>query len=625
MVSREKRKRGISLLSESLRNRIAAGEVVERPASLVKELVENSLDAGATRVDVALERGGQGLVRVADDGWGIPEPELELAVTRHATSKVEEGAELFGTDSFGFRGEALASAAAVSRLRLTSRASGADTAFFIEARSGRIVDQGIDTLASGTRVEVRDLFAEVPARLKFLKSEAAESRRCREALFRISLARPEVAFSLESGGRTLFDLPAREELGLRLAHFWPPSLCERLVEVAGERDEGSVRGLVGRPDAGQGRAERMLFYVNGRPVRDRMLLAAAREAYKGRLLSREYPALVLFLDLPGEMVDVNVHPAKAEVRFSDERAVFSLVRRALLGGLSLPGFGEEARSPADDGERERPRGVEADPEPGPGDTRRPKFATFREFADLMERQDQGAAEKEPGSGGKSQEPERAAEATAFCEQVREYEGPQPPPRMNTSRKEAPSLSGGDVTYLGQVAGTYLVLSMKEKGQERLGLLDQHAAHERVLFETFERAGNRGESRPLVSPLSLPLHGSEAEVLQGMWAELRGVGFELATRGPDLAEISGVPPCLEPGRALDFLRGVLGGEARSMRDLWTSLACRSAVKAGQPLAPAEALALLDSWSACKNREHCPHGRPCLVRLGAKDLERLFKRR
>jgi len=611
----------IRILPPGLKNQIAAGEVVERPASVVKELVENSLDAGATRVDVAVDGGGRSLILVQDNGSGIPADELNLAVTRHATSKIASFEDLTAIGSFGFRGEALPSIASVSRLTVTSRAEGADEGAFIEVRAGEVAEEGPAALAAGTRVEVRDLFAATPARLKFLKAESTENKRCQDTLMRVALAHPAAGFSLTVGGREVFRLPPGQDLAARLETFWPPAVCAGLLPFDLERDGYRARGLAGSPATAQGRGDRILLYVNGRPVQDKMMLSAVRQAYQGRLISREYPQVVLFLELPPQEVDVNVHPAKLEVRFIEESRVFSAIRSGILQALALV---EQGGSPDHCGQAFRadappfqsfepaaPQGSGAVPSapakamhrPG-GEGAGPKFSTYREFrADYNPPRDLPLPVTPP--------PARAYDA----------EGGAAFPVARPGAGVAAPLAGTDYTYLGQVADTYLVL---RRGRD-LVLVDQHAAHERVLLAAMRRERTKGDSQPLALPLEIGLHPSEAEAVQEAWEALRSLGFRLEMDGSAKLLVRGVPPTLDAGRAREYLADVLAEKARTLDDLWTMMSCKSAIKAGQPLAVDEALALLETWLATPEREYCPHGRPITVTWNPADLERLFKRK
>lgn len=653
-------RRTITLLPETLRNQIAAGEVVERPSSVLKELVENSLDAGSTRIDVALEGGGVARLMVADDGDGIPSEELALAVTRHATSKLKTVGDLFAVTSFGFRGEALPSIASVSHLQLTSRARGAAEAARIEVEHGALVAEGPAALAGGTRVEMRRLFASTPARLKFLRTEATEAKRCQEALVRMALARPDVAFSLTSGGRELFRLPGGQTLAQRLGSFWPPQVVEGLVEFSRARDGMSAHGLAGRPSHAQNRADRMLFYVNGRPVQDRLLMRAARDAYKGRLLSGEYPQVLLFLELPPQEVDVNVHPSKLEVRFRDEGAVFSLVRWALESVAGSESLAESSASYARAaGEAARSGSGQPDaascglhvPAGNPGDPCRPSGGAWPaasarpggySFAPGTFGGPGSAGQARSGARGFGAEalgdkPARLRAYNDFLSPAPEREVPLPIAPAQAGQSDdnsqavgvaaaAPrTLSREGLEYLGQVAGTYLVLRQGGGSHAgRLVIVDQHAAHERVILENMRRARSAGASQPLAVPLPLPLHPAEAQRLAELEGELREVGFVLTKEGDSLL-VSGVPPSLAAGKAVQYLREILAEQSDGLVSLWTLLSCKSAIKAGQSLAVDEALALLEAWLAAPERENCPHGRPVVVSFCGGDLERLFKRK
>jgi len=620
-------RRAIALLPDTLRNQIAAGEVVERPASVLKELVENSLDAGAARIDVAIEGGGVGFMSVADDGFGIPADELALAVTRHATSKLSSAAELFAVSSYGFRGEALPSIASVSDLSLTSRARGAEEAARIEVAYGETRREGPAALAAGTRVEMRRLFAGTPARLKFLRTEATEAKRCQETLMRMALARTDVAFSLTSGGRELFRLPAGQTLETRLALFWPRQIMEGLAPFSRAHGPLAARGLAGRPSHAQPRAERQYFYVNGRPVQDRLLARAAREAYKGRILSGEHPQLVLFLTLPPDEVDVNVHPAKLEVRFRDEGAVFALVRLALEPVAAEGALAENAAGYGSAGDAAP--GAEF-PTPRPG---------VRPAA-------WGGGDPEASrAGAYGDKPGALAAWRDFQSPPRERAVPLPvtPAAMPSGdgslgmERGAPAVSAGPAArplseagleYLGQVADTYLVLRQGAPAGGGLLLVDQHAAHERVLLEVMRRARSAGTSQPLALPLEFALHPAEVLRAQELWADLQALGFRLELSGAEGARrllVRGAPPSLPVGRAAEFLREVLAEKVDGLEGLWAMLSCKAAVKAGQALAADEAMALLEAWLASPEREHCPHGRPVAVSFAPADLERLFKRR
>lgn len=689
----------IRLLPPELRDQIAAGEVVERPASVLKELLENSLDAGADEIIIKVENGGQSYLSVRDNGCGIDGEDLQLAVTSHATSKIRSFNELLRVSSFGFRGEALPSIASVARVNVSSfRAPNASalpgqpdpsaqpdpykqdegTAAFIEVIYGRVSGQGPAALPYGTLVEVRDLFSNVPARLKFLKTNSTELKRCQEVVVRAALARTDVTFALMAGEREVCRFIKGDPLRKRLEKIWPPQVTGELLPFELQRPGIRVSGLAGRPQAAQAKGDRMLFYVNGRAVNDRLLQRAAREAYKGRLLAREYPQLVLFVDIDPEEVDVNVHPAKTEVRFRDERVVFGAVLRAVESALA----GQPAQpvqpggvSSATPGDLERPVGFWGllDRMGGPG-IGKPELADY-----YPERAPDGGADYEAVAPLGNMPPEKTSlentspddpfVAALFADPRDEIEngrvffndvdittrvldaagldaGLNPLSRETPASFEtfggaeepaapAPERAGpasGPVAgpvqvgregmlYLGQVADTYLIVLRAGK----LMLLDQHAAHERILMHRFSTEAGTGQTQFLALPLELQLHPAEAERLQKLWAELAAIGFSLKTSGPAMLLVNGVPPLLDRGEARDFLRSALAGQGNGLHDLLAMMSCKGAIKAGQKLSHDEALGLLRQWADTPEREFCPHGRPAVLVFGAEELEKMFKRR
>ena len=627
----------IHVLPASLRNQIAAGEVVERPSSVVKELVENSIDAGCTQVDVSVERGGQGFISVKDNGSGIAADELKLAVTRHATSKISNIDDLSAITSFGFRGEALPSIASVSRFKMSSFRKGADEGWGIDVEGGTVIEEGPAAIPCGTSVEVRDLFYNVPARLKFLKTENTEARRCNQVLFKMALANTQAGFSFISNGREQFRLPANQTLPERLSVFWPRNICESLLEFSHDAGEMKVHGCAGIPALAQGRGDRIIMFVNGRPVQDKLLLSAIRGAYKGRLISREYPQAVLFLELPPSLVDVNVHPAKMEVRFQDEKAVFGVIRNGIGQALSRYELGiVEGDNPLGNSpevpirqakqEKKLSESVSLPIEPAA------KFSSWNEFKNT-----DFTALGEDGEELESRSvslPEFTAPATAdkhmepamIHEQTMDYSAQEVPPvelqQHQPSSVGALYVPGSRIEYLGQVADTYLVLKLPNGS---LGLLDQHAAHERVIYENMRSLRTRGESRPLALPIDIALHPSEVLRVQEMWEDLQAAGFILELEAGQTLSMRGIPPGLETGEAREYLKAAVDGQAKTLDDLWIMLSCKSAIKANLALAVDEALSLLEAWVKCPQREYCPHGRPVLVSWSALEMEKLFKRK
>lgn len=586
----------IRKLAPELVNQIAAGEVIERPASVVKELVENAIDAGARRVEVALEDGGKRLVRVADDGCGIAAEELLLAVESHATSKLAAAEDLFCVRTLGFRGEALASMGSVADLRIASRlrAEGAEGAE-IRVRGGAAEAVRPAGVAPGTTVEVRDLFFNTPARRKFLREGAGELRPAIEALQRLALGAPGVGFRLvhrgpgeagESGWRLIFDARPTADPLERIADLFGRDLAADLVPVDGARGSARIAGFAALPRRTRGDAREQHVTMNGRPVRDRLIGAAVREAYQGFLMTRRFPIVFLALELAPEMVDVNVHPAKLEVRFREPREIFSLVRGAIAATLE-----DRKAVPA----LEPRGGAKYEPQR----TRRPR--SFRTDASAY-----SIPESSSGSSVISVAEERPVWGAPAAD-------PTPP-------------------FL-QLASGYLVVAAA-RGFE---VIDPHALHERILYEEWKARLATGavEVQQLLLPILVDLAPLDEARLADLRAPLAALGLVVEPFGPGTAAIQAVPALADRRAGRDWggaLRGLLaveedgGGPARAtlLESLTATIACKAAVKLGERLRPEEVAALLARRAAADRSHLCPHGRPTALAFEERDLERQFKR-
>ncbi len=672
----------IRLLPPELCNQIAAGEVVERPASVVKELVENSLDALATDIHVVLENGGQGLIRVQDNGMGIARDELELAVTRHATSKIQAVDDLENINSYGFRGEALPSVASVSRCLVTSLLQGQDEAWSIDVQFGIIKGIQPASLHKGTVVEIRDLFANVPARLKFLRGMPTEVRHCQDWLSRLALARPDVAFSLVSDGREIVRFLPGQTLLERLEIIWPKLITEALIPFDQVRHSIRVHGLAARPDVSQPRGSRQLLFVNGRSVSDKKLLAAIREAYKGRLTSREHPQVVLFVEMDPAEVDVNVHPAKSEVRFRNENAIFSAVlfglRTALeadegsadplavqpdsisvepvreIGGPVLHAGSQEEKTPSSLqstdtvpgqperwgywGRSDRPLNAgmtirrSASPESSDGTEwhvqEEAVLPNMHQQPDVQPDVQPGAqpGKRLPGSGSAAEAGGTAVTEEASLKRADLSLGEAQPAKQGAMQTGVCQAGEGSIqvsgfTYLGQIARTYLVF---RDSRDALVILDQHAAHERVIYGRITAHGYQGEGQVLAVPLEMSLHSSETWRWQELQPVFAALGFSAGLHEGKLI-VKAIPALLGRMEAVSFLKEALAGRKDDFNARFASMACKAAIKAGQKLTADEAGTLMRQWLVTKDKENCPHGRPVVLRWDAFQLEKLFKRR
>ncbi len=640
----------INLLSPELRNQIAAGEVVERPASVLKELVENALDAKATQITIHLENGGQSLIKVQDNGYGIDKDELELAVTRHATSKIQNLNDLLAIYSYGFRGEALPSIASVSRFTITSTLSHdqdkKNIGHCLQVEFGQIKNSSPAPLPQGTVIEVRDLFANIPARLKFLKSPSTENKKAQEWLTRLAIAKNNVGFTLYIGERESLRLAPEQSLAERLNVLWPPLITESLRDFDNTHHGIRTHGMASLPHTSQPRADRILFYVNGRAVQDKTLLAAVREAYKGRLTTKDYPQVVLFIEINPEEIDVNVHPAKTEIRFRDTSSVFSAVRRGILSMLEANNthfnptdtthITEQRQHLAYDenSHTARPQGFwgRLDSEsimgqkkyaPSPYDTQ--STAEYNQHQSTKPHlQAEGYAtnahtglQEDSAHYGPSLNNSVSYEqyaATAQAEFTKDDE-------ITTTLSTQLTAEIGNMQYWGQIANTYLVLRAHD---DSLILLDQHAMHERILFARMQADALVGSGQLLALPLELSLHPSEVERAISLQNILKKLGFELEL-AQQVMYIKALPTILNRHEAQSFLREALAGRKDDLNALFISFACKAAIKAGQKLTTDEVMGLIKQWLNTDEREYCPHGRPCVLRLSSHELEKMFKRK
>ncbi|SDB63732.1 DNA mismatch repair endonuclease MutL [Belnapia rosea] len=594
----------IRLLPETTANRIAAGEVVERPAAVVKELVENALDAGARRIAVTLEGGGIERVVVEDDGHGMGPEDLGLAVERHATSKLPEEAMLFRIATLGFRGEALPSIGAVARLSITTRPTGGDAhALTVEGgRKGAVVPA---SGAPGTRIEVRDLFYAVPARRKFLKTPRSEADHAVEAVRRLALAWPEVGFRVTQDGREVLAL-APAERDARIADLLGPDFAAAALPVAGEAAGLSLSGLAAQPAYTRATGTEQHLVVNRRPVRDQLLRTALRVAYRDLIAAGRHPVAALFLELPAEAVDVNVHPMKTELRFRDEAGVRGLLIGALRRALSA-GAGVAAPAPA--------LTAYAPRSGWSGGWRRPEPAALPDRI--------GLAEMQLALGTPPAPPQPApALPLGFA-----------PPRLPPAPPEPAPAEHPLGRALAQLMETYI---LAEAPDGALVLVDQHAAHERLTHEALRAQIIEGgvRAQPLLLPAVIDLPPADAARLLGFADELARLGLEIEGFGPGAVLVRALPALLGPADPGPLLRDLAEELAaydeataldRKLDAAVARLACHGSVRAGRRLTPPEMDALLRQMEATPRAATCSHGRPTFLRLGAAELEKLFGRR
>lgn len=634
----------IHVLSDLLVNKIAAGEVIERPSSVVKELVENSLDAGASRIEIAIEDGGRKLIRVVDDGVGMDADDLAMCVQPHATSKIRSEDDLFGIHTMGFRGEALPSIGAVSQLRIVSRQPEADAGHEIRVVADRIEPVVAASGPVGTTVEIRQLFFNVPARQKFLRTPQTEIGHIVEQLARIALVHPAVEFRLTHNGRLSHHLRSAVGIRSRIADFYGKDLADSLLEIAREERGLKIEGFVAPPAESRSSSKWQYFFLNGRYIRDRFIGHAVREAYRGLIEPSRSPVAFLAFEIDPAAVDVNVHPTKVEVRWRDSNALYSQVLSALrdrfLNADLTPAFSAD-RTTAGGGEPATGEDSE--------ETAQRRMAVRQSIADFFKREKpvvgpgrvghsagggfaSSGGFKSPGDGSSGGGPTVPDFTFRFTQEPLQAEsadaGRLTPEPMRANTDEVETL---DQARIFQIHRSYLVAETADG----ITIIDQHALHERILYEELSEQFSRGplEAQRLLLPETIDVMPDQMELMETHADSFKRLGFELSPFGPNVVGIHAVPSLLKPERVQDFLRDLLdqlasqSGPASTEQltnDMLSMMACKAAVKAGDPLTPQEIQALIARRHLVSRSSNCPHGRPTSLRLSLKDLERQFKR-
>jgi len=701
-------------MPQALANQIAAGEVVERPASCVKELVENSLDAGATRVSVTLVDGGIACMAVEDDGKGMDKEDAVMAFARHATSKIQTELDLTRIHTLGFRGEALASIAAVARVTLETRQVGAEHGWRVHAEGSDMVSppEGVGR-APGTLVEVRDLFFNTPARLKYLRSVQTEQTRCIEVVQQAALSRPDVAFRCQLGDRLLFQTPGRGNLLDVLAVLYGVGEARQFLKVESSNPDYQIVGYVGRPTQGKSSRIHGHWFINGRPVRNYALHQAVVDGYKGRLMVHRHPIYALFLTLDATLVDVNIHPHKSEVRFSEERDVVRLVQAAVAGtldeaflvpGMSRPHPIADSRMPTEttSSQTDAARPLEGRQQGTLWRAAEPPAAAYGAGPDaqggtLWQSAGQRAGSQPDSSSQRQLQPDgrwlsrspqkavrqdgqqqgaRSAVRRSIAETAAATEMYRPQPdQIQTSQTDAePTDAGkvhaeptdaeqtdvdltvgnssqmpgvsGDLSSLTELSGRDLLRQLRPIGQalttyilaeagDTLFIIDQHAAHERVLYERFRKETEVGGLKliPLLTPLTLSLTPAQLQGIEQHGEELASLGLAVEEFGGREIIVRTIPQVWEGLDAPSLVEGVLHSlesnlhhpdVREAMREEVVMRACKAAIKAHQRLSDMEIQALCQALAEADDPFHCPHGRPVLIRMSNRDLEKEFRR-
>ncbi len=607
-------------------NGIAAGEVVERPASVVKELCENAMDAGATSITVEIRNGGISSIRVTDNGRGMDHEDAAAAFGRHATSKLRTLEDLEAIGTMGFRGEALATIAAVSRVTLRTRVAGGQTGTRVRIEGGLLVEHSLDGCPEGTSIEVESLFYNTPARFKFLKKDATESGYIGDVIERLALARPDLSIRFVSNGQEQLRTPGNNDLRSAVYTVFGKQTANQNLQIEHRHDSLLLSGFAGLPENARSNRSRQILHVNGRAIQSRIFAAAIDEAYRNRLMKGKHPFVLLRLEIPPNLVDVNVHPQKREVRFWNDNEVFLAMAHALKAALeAYTPWGENGQTapPDDPGEANSAQPAKQQPE---------SYEVTALPLSLL------AEDKEGASGEKSWTqtalPEAAKQALA---QMATDGGAQMPDAAAFSKTTDPTTISATIhslldplRYVGIAFGTYVMMEERDD----LVLMDQHAAHERILFERLlDRAkGDTIQAQPLLVPAAMDITTREAQILEESRAVIESAGFQYDFLGPRAIALRAIPGQEDELRAIDAMRALLddwpgqwdSGEADVRTAMLAAIACKAAVKAGDRLDESGVRALLLDLSVLRNPYQCPHGRPIFDRISRTELEKRFKR-
>ncbi|GAB6034196.1 DNA mismatch repair endonuclease MutL [Galenea microaerophila] len=610
-------RKAIHPLPSHLADQIAAGEVVERPASVVKELLENALDSGATSIDIEIEAGGQKKIQVKDNGCGIPQSELLLAVSRHATSKIQTLEDLAAVSSLGFRGEALASISSVSRFSLISRTAEAEAAWQLQGEGGDWQPIQPTAASVGTTVTVQDLFFNTPARKKFLKSERAEFMQIDQLVKRVILSRPEVSFKLTHNGRTVRQLPVASSEQLqekRLAQILSKTFVEQSLNIHFSAQDIALKGWVGLPTFNRRQGDMQYLFVNGRIVRDRLLSYAVKQAYADVLYHGRHPAYVLFIEVPPQLVDVNVHPAKYEVRFANGGWVYDFVRRSVREAVTQP-LGKTTPNPP-----------EATPrQPAPATNFQQKLGNTFSQADM---QFQAPLEAEKPAF-LVQEPLDAYFAQEKTQDV--SKNVQNPQSCSAELNEGQPQVG----FLGYAKMQLHGIFILAENAQGLVLVDMHAAHERVVYERFKRQwqAHKVVSQPLLVPMSVALTETLVQTWEAHQSLFSDLGFEIEPLGAQHLKVMAVPALLAKSQVAKLIEDMLAdlaefGQSEVVEEkinaILSTMACHGAIRANRQLTLDEMNALLREMEQTPASNQCNHGRPTWVQLTVEQLDALFMR-